>query len=339
VAKTALITGITGQDGAYLARLLLDKGYRVLGGLRRSSNGLTPRLHALGIANDIEFVDLDIAEITNILRALDKVKPDEIYNLAAQSFVALSFEQPIYTADVSGIGTLRLLEAVRQTVPTARFYQASTSEMFGRAQAAPQDETTPFYPRSPYGFAKLFAHWATVNYRESYRIGASSGILFNHESPLRGREFVTRKITWSLAAIRRGELAILELGNLDARRDWGFAGDYVLGMWLMLQQKEPQDFVLASGETHSVRSFVEIAASHLGFDVEWSGTGPAEEGIDRRTGKTIVRVNPAFYRPAEVDVLVGNAAKARKVLGWRPQVGFAELVTMMVEADRSQSGA
>jgi GDPmannose 4,6-dehydratase len=339
VAKTALITGITGQDGAYLARLLLDKGYRVLGGLRRSSNGLMPRLDALRIASDIEFVDLDVAEITNILRALDKVKPDEIYNLAAQSFVALSFEQPIYTADVCGIGALRLLEAIRQTVPTARFYQASTSEMFGRAQATPQDETTPFYPRSPYGFAKLFAHWATVNYRESYRIGASSGILFNHESPLRGREFVTRKVTSSLAAIRRGDLAILELGNLDAHRDWGFAGDYVLGMWLMLQQKEPQDFVLASGETHSVRSFVEVAASHLGFDLEWSGAGPAEQGIDRRTGKTIVRVNPAFYRPAEVDVLVGDAGKARKVLGWRPQVGFAELVTMMVEADLNQTAA
>ncbi len=339
MAKTALITGITGQDGAYLAKFLLEKGYRVVGGLRRSSNDPMSRLHALRIAQHVEFVGFDLAEITNILRLLEKVKPDEIYNLAAQSFVSLSFEQPIYTADADGIGPLRILESIRQAVPTTRFYQASTSEMYGKAQAIPQDETTPFYPRSPYGFAKLFAHWATINYRESYGIGASSGILFNHESPLRGREFVTRKITWSMAAIRRGELEVLELGNLNARRDWGFAGDYVEGMWLMLQQEQAQDFVLASGETHSVRSFVEVAASRLGFDIEWSGSGPSERGIDRRSGKTIVRVNPAFFRPAEVDLLVGNPQKAEKVLGWRRHVGFDELVTMMVEADYDQKTA
>ena len=267
------------------------------------------------------------------MRALEKTRPDEIYNLAAQSFVGVSFEQPIYTSDVDGIGVLRILEAMRQTVPQARFYQASTSEMYGKAQRFPQDEMTPFYPRSPYGIAKLFAHWATVNYRESHGIAASCGILFNHESPLRGREFVTRKITSSLAAIRRGELDVLELGNLEARRDWGFAGDYVEGMWLMLQQPEAEDFVLASGEMHSVREFAGIAAARLGFDLEWTGDGLDERGIDRRSGNAIVRINRAFYRPAEVDALIGNPAKAETVLGWRRQVGFADLVGLMVEAD------
>jgi GDPmannose 4,6-dehydratase len=331
--KTALITGISGQDGAYLAQFLLGKGYRVLGARRRSSNDAVPRLRELGIDGDVEFVDFDLAEMTNILRVLERVKPDELYNLAAQSFVYLSFEQPIYTADVDGIGPLRILEAIRQAVPSTRFYQASTSEMFGKAQATPQDEQTPFYPRSPYGFAKLFAHWATVNYRESYGIRASSGILFNHESPLRGREFVTRKITWSLARIRHGQLDVLELGNLDAARDWGFAGDYVEGMWLMLQQEPAQDFVLATGENHTVRAFVETAASRLGFALEWTGSGANEQGVDRKTGNTIVRVNPAFYRPAEVDVLIGHAAKAQRLLGWQRKVGFADLVAMMAEAD------
>ncbi len=333
MTRTALVTGISGQDGAYLAQFLLAKGYRVVGALRRSSRSALPRLIELKIANDVEVVDFDLAEITNIMRTLEKVKPDEIYNLAAQSFVGLSFEQPLYTADADGIGPLRILESVRQAVPAARFYQASTSEMFGKAQAFPQDETTPFYPRSPYGFAKLFAHWATVNYRESYGIHASSGILFNHESPLRGREFVTRKITWSLARIRHGDLDVLELGNLDAQRDWGFAGDYVEGMWLMLQEDKAQDFVLATGETHAVRSFVETAARRLGFDIEWSGSGPDERGTDRRSGKTIVRIDPAFYRPAEVDRLVGNPKKAREILGWQRKVGFEELVTLMAEAD------
>ena len=333
MSKTALVTGITGQDGAYLAKLLLEKGYRVVGGLRRSSSGSIPRLQELGIARDVSFVDFELAEMTNILRALEKVKPDEIYNLAAQSFVGLSFEQPLYTSEVDGIGPLRLLESIRQVIPSARFYQASTSEMYGKVQAVPQSETTPFYPRSPYGTAKLFAHWATVNYRESYGIGTSSGILFNHESPLRGREFVTRKITFSLAQIKHGQLGVLELGNLDARRDWGFAGDYVEGIWLMLQQEVAQDFVLATGETHTVRSFVDTAANRLGFDLEWSGAGSEERGTDRRSGKTVVRVNPEFYRPAEVDLLIGNPQKAEQLLGWKRKLGFAELVARMVEAD------
>ncbi len=333
MTRTALITGISGQDGAYLAKFLLEKGYRVVGGLRRSSSGTLPRLHELQIGDDVAFVDFDLAEITNIMRVVETVKPDEIYNLAAQSFVALSFEQPIYTTEVDGIGPLRILEAVRQSAPSTHFYQASTAEMFGNVQATLQDETTPFYPRSPYGFAKMLGHWATVNYRESYGMWASSGILFNHESPLRGREFVTRKITLSLARIRHGDLDVLELGNLDAKRDWGFAGDYVEGMWLMLQQDEAQDFVLASGENHTVRSFAETAARRLGFDIEWSGSGLDERGIDRRSGKTVVRVNPAFYRPAEVDSLIGNPKKAEEILGWQRKVGFEELVGRMAEAD------
>jgi len=333
MTRTALVTGITGQDGAYLARLLLEKGYRVSGGRRRSSGGADWRLRELRIANAIDYVDFDLAEMTNIMRALDRVKPDEIYNLAAQSFVGLSFEQPLYTADADGIGPLRVLEAIRHTAPSARFYQASTSEMFGKAQAVPQDEDTPFYPRSPYGIAKLFAHWATVNYRESYGIGTSSGILFNHESPLRGREFVTRKITWSLAQIRYGELDVLELGNLDAQRDWGFAGDYVVGMWQMLQQDDAQDFVLATGEAHTVRQFVEAAARCIDFDLEWSGSGEQERGIDRRSGRVIVRINPAFYRPAEVELLIGDPMKAQQILGWERKIGFEQLVAMMAEAD------
>jgi GDPmannose 4,6-dehydratase len=333
MAKTALVTGITGQDGAYLAKFLLEKGYRVVGGQRRSSGGADWRLRELRVAGDIEFVDFDLAELSNIMRALERVRPDEIYNLAAQSFVGLSFEQPIYTSDADAIGPLRLLESIRQAVPSARFYQASTSEMFGKAQAVPQDEKTPFYPRSPYGVAKLFAHWTTVNYRESYGIRASSGILFNHESPLRGREFVTRKITWSLARIRHGELDVLELGNLDAQRDWGFAGDYVAGMWQMLQQGNPEDFVLATGEAHTVREFVTTAAACLGFDLEWCGSREDERGIDRCSGKTVIRVNPAFYRPAEVELLIGNSAKAQRKLGWRRNVGFGELVSLMAETD------
>lgn len=333
MSRTALITGISGQDGAYLARFLLEKGYRVVGAVRRSSSGGVPRLEELRIAREIAMVDLDLAEISNIMRTLERVKPDEIYNLAAQSFVALSFEQPIYTVDIGGLGPLRLLEATRQLAPATRFYQASTSEMFGKASQAPQDETTPFHPRSPYGFAKLLGHWATVNYRESYGLRASSGILFNHESPLRGREFVTRKITLSLAQIRHGELDVLELGNLEAKRDWGFAGDYVTAMWGMLQHDVAEDFVLASAESHTVRSFVEAAAEALGFSVGWTGSGTDELGIDRHSGKVLVRVNPGFYRPAEVDALVGNPAKAQRVLGWQRSIGFEELVVMMAETD------
>jgi GDPmannose 4,6-dehydratase len=337
MARTALITGVSGQDGSYLARFLLDKGYRVVGGVRRTSNAPVPRLHELRIAGDVELVDFDLGETANILRALERVKPDEVYNLAAQSYVGRSFEQPLETSETNALGPLRLLEALRRAAPSARFYQASSSEMFGRKQGVSQDETTPFSPRTPYGAAKLFAHVMTVNYRETYGIGASSGILFNHESPLRGREFVTRKITWTLARIRQGEGTVLELGNLDARRDWGFAGDYVEGMWLTLQQDAAQDFVFATGETHSVRDFVGVAAARLGFDLEWQGGGGAEQAIDRRSRRTIVRVDPAFYRPVEVEAMVGNAAKARDILGWRPKVRFADLVGMMAEADERRA--
>jgi GDPmannose 4,6-dehydratase len=333
MSRTALITGISGQDGAYLARFLLAKGYRVVGGLRRSSSPALERLEELAIAREISFVDLDLADLANIMRMLDQVKPDEIYNLAGQSSVALSFEQPIYTTEIGGMGPLRLLEAIRQVTPSARFYQASSSEMYGKAQETPQDEATAFRPRSPYGFAKLLGHWATVNYRESYGLHAGAGIMFNHESPLRGRGFVTRKITLSLARIQHGDLDLLELGNLDVRRDWGFAGDYVTAMWQMLQLDEPADFVVASGESHTVRSLVDAAAAGLGFALEWSGCGVDERGIDRRTGRIVVAVNPGLYRPAEIDALVGNPQKAQRVLGWWRSVGFEELVAMMAEAD------
>src|SRR5579862_5636941 len=313
MTRKALITGITGQDGAYLAKFLLGKDYDVYGLLARRSTDTLWRLRELGITADVVLIDGDLVDMTSLLRALETSAADEVYNLAAQSFVATSWRQPILTAGVTGIGALNVLEAIRIHDANVRFYQASSSEMFGLVQTERQDETTPFYPRSPYGVAKLFAHWTTVNYRESYGIGASSGILFNHESPLRGREFVTRKITWTLARIRRGLAQVLELGNLDAKRDWGFAGDYVAGMWSMLQQPEAQDFVLATGETNSVRRFVEIAARQLGFDIDWSGSADREQGTDRNTGTVIVRVNPLFYRPAEVDVLIGNASKAHRV--------------------------
>jgi GDPmannose 4,6-dehydratase len=331
--KRALITGITGQDGAYLAKLLLEKGYEVWGAYRRSSSLNLWRLEELGVRDDVRLIPLDLLEYSNIVRALEKVQPDEIYNLAAQSFVALSFEMPLYTAEADALGVTRLLEALRAVKPDARFYQASTSEMYGKVQEIPQTERTPFYPRSPYAVAKLYAYWITVNYRESYGIHASSGILFNHESPLRGQEFVTRKITASLARIKYGQQEVLELGNLDAKRDWGFAGDYVEGMWLMLQQDFPDDYVLATGETHSVRKFVELVAEVVGFNLVWEGAGQEERGIDLRTGKVIVCVNPEFYRPAEVDLLVGNPEKARSRLGWSPRVGFSELVRMMAERD------
>ena len=278
MARRALITGITGQDGAYLAKLLLEKGYEVVGSMRRTTISDPIRLMELGIAGDVELCDIDLFEFSNIARALERVKPDEIYNLAAQSFVSLSFEQPLYTSEIDGLGVARLLEAIRAVVPSVRYYQASTSEMFGKAQQVPQSETTPFYPRSPYAVAKLYAHWMTVNYRESYGLHATSGILFNHESPLRGREFVTRKITHGLARVRAGELGRLDLGNLDAQRDWGFAGDYVDGMWRMLQQENPSDYVLATGRTTSVRRFVEMAAAAAGFTLAWQGRGLDEVG-------------------------------------------------------------
>jgi GDPmannose 4,6-dehydratase len=330
---TALITGITGQDGAYLSRLLLEKGYRVFGAYRRGSSLNLWRLHELGIEGDIEFIPFELLEYANLRRAIEKIAPDEVYNLAAQSFVQSSFEQPLFTSEVNALGVTRILEIIRDVSPVARFYQASTSEMFGKVISVPQSEVTPFCPRSPYGIAKLYAHWMTINYRESYNLFACSGILFNHESPLRGVEFVTRKITCGLAKIREGWDGIIELGNLDAARDWGFAGDYVEGMWLMLQQDQPDDFVLATGETTSVRNFCELAATALDFQLVWEGEGPHAIGIDQRSGKAIMRVNPKHYRPAEVDLLMGDASKARKKLGWSSKTPLPRLVEMMVDAD------
>ncbi len=316
MAKTALITGITGQDGVYLAELLLKKGYRVVGAERRASTRNRQRLDELNITKEIEFADFDLADQGNMARTLEKFAPDEVYNLAAQSFVALSFEQPLMTGDVTGLGVARLLEAVRTVNPKIRFYQASTSEMFGKVQAVPQTETTPFYPRSPYGVAKLYGHWMTINYRESYNLYACSGILFNHESPLRGVEFVTRKITLAVARIKHGLQKELRLGNLDAKRDWGYAKEYVEGMHLMLQQDTPDDFVLATGETHTVQEFVELAFAAA--ELDW---------------QKYVVLDPAFVRPAEVDLLLGDPAKAKRVLGWQPKTTFKELVALMTEAD------
>jgi len=333
MSKTALVTGITGQDGAYLAQLLLGKGYKVYGGARRTSSLNTWRLAELGIEPEVELIDFELMETGNVLRVIERIRPDEVYNLAAQSFVQASFEYPIYTIETNTLGTVRILEAIRQVNPKIRFYQASTSEMYGQVQKTPQTERTPFYPRSPYGISKLHSHWLTVNYRESYGIAASSGILFNHESPLRGREFVTRKITSGLALIKRGRLDVLALGNLEAKRDWGFAGDYVEGMWLMAQAPVADDYVLATGETHSVRHFVEAAAPQLGFAIEWQGQGQDETGVDRKSGRTLVRINKEHFRPAEVSVLMGSPEKARQKLGWERRVTFNELVARMAEAD------
>lgn len=334
MAKTALITGITGQDGAYLARLLLEKGYEVHGCVRRLGVDGTERLTRIGVHSDIHFHDFEIMEFSNVLRTLEKAKPDEVYNLAAQSFVGVSFEQPLYTANVDALGPLRMLEALRTLGSDARFYQASTSEMFGEVREVPQTEDTPFHPRSPYGVAKQFAHWSAINYRESYNMFACSGILFNHESPLRGHEFVTRKITRAFAAIEAGTQDCLELGNIEAKRDWGFAGDYVEGMWRMLQQDEARDYVLATGETHSIREFIERAAEHFSFSLEWSGAGVEEQGMDTATGKVIVKINPKFYRPAEVDLLIGDPSRAERELGWKRTIDFAGLVALMCEEDR-----
>jgi len=331
--KRALITGIRGQDGAYLAKLLLEKGYEVFGADRRSGDSSFWRLKELGIEKEVKIVYMDLLELTNILRVLEKIQPDEVYNLAAQSFVQVSFEMPILTAEVNALGVLRLLEAIRVINPKIKFYQASTSELFGKVQQIPQNEKTPFYPRSPYGVSKLFGHWITVNYREAYGIFACSGILFNHESPLRGLEFVTRKITYTLARIKYGLEEKLILGNLEAKRDWGYAPEYVEAMWLMLQQDEPDDYVIATGETYSVREFVERAAEICGFDLVWEGEGVNTRGIDRKSGKVIVEVSPEFYRPAEVDILVGDYSKAREKLGWSPKTKFEELVRIMTEAD------
>ena len=333
MSKKAIITGITGQDGSYLAKLLLEKGYEVYGAYRRSASTNVWRLDELGVADQIKMLPLELLEYSNIQKAIDKVQPDEFYNLAAQSFVGTSFEQPLYTADVDGLAVTRILEAIRTVNPQIRFYQASTSEMFGKVQAIPQTETTPFYPRSPYGVAKLYGHWITVNYRESFGLHASSGILFNHESPMRGLEFVTRKITAAFARIKHGQQDLLELGNMDAKRDWGFAGDYVEGMYRMLQKETPDDYVLATGETYPVREFVTLAAQAAGFELDWKGEAENEQALDKKTGKVLVRVNPEFYRPAEVELLVGSPAKAKAQLGWKRQVSYRQLVEMMVAAD------
>lgn len=340
--KIALITGVTGQDGAYLAQLLLEKGYAVYGAYRRTSSVNFWRMQELGILDNphLHLVEYDLTDLGASIALVQKVQPDEIYNLAAQSFVGVSFEQPTTTAQITGIGALHLLEAIRLVNPKIRFYQASTSEMFGKVQAIPQVEETPFYPRSPYGVAKLYAHWMTVNYRESYGIFGSSGILFNHESPLRGREFVTRKITDSVAKIQLGQLEVLELGNLDAKRDWGFAKEYVDGMWRMLQTEQPDTFVLATNRTESVRDFVRMAFKAVGVELAFSGQAESEVGTDTATGKVRVRVNPQFYRPAEVELLIGNPAKAYAQLGWKPETNLEALCQMMVEADlrRNTSG-
>ena len=340
--KTALITGITGQDGAYLAQLLLDKGYTVYGAYRRTSSVNFWRIDELDIQQhpQLHLVEYDLTDLGASIALVQKVQPTEIYNLAAQSFVGVSFEQPSTTAQITGLGALNLLEAIRLVNPKIRFYQASTSEMFGKVQAIPQEESTPFYPRSPYGVAKLYAHWMTVNYRESYGIFGASGILFNHESPLRGREFVTRKITDGVAKIKLGKLDCLELGNLDAKRDWGFAKEYVEGMWRMLQADEPDTFVLATNRTETVRDFVRMAFKGAGIEVDFKGKAENETAVDVATGKTVMRINPAFYRPAEVELLIGDPAKAKAKLGWAPTTTLEQLCQMMVEADllRNQAG-
>jgi GDPmannose 4,6-dehydratase len=340
--KTAIITGITGQDGAYLAELLLNKGYKVYGTYRRTSSVNFWRIEELGVDKhaNLHLVEYDLTDLSASIRLLQTTGATEVYNLAAQSFVGVSFEQPITTAEITGIGPVNLLEAIRIVNPKVRFYQASTSEMFGKVQAVPQIEDTPFYPRSPYGVAKLYAHWMTINYRESYNIFGSSGILFNHESPLRGREFVTRKITDSVAKIKLGKLDCVELGNIDAKRDWGFAKEYVEGMWRMLQADEPDTFVLATNRTETVRDFVRMAFKGAGIAVDFKGSAENETAVDTATGKTVMRVNPKFYRPAEVELLIGNPEKAKAKLGWAPATTLEQLCQMMVEADlrRNQAG-
>ena len=336
MAKTALITGVTGQDGAYLARLLLGKGYKVSGTHRAESSAGRSRLEFLGIADDVALLPLELADSGQIQRVLDRTAPDEIYNLAAHSSVHASFEQPIHASEVSGLAVARILEALRNSGAKARFYQASTSELFGNARTSPQDEETPFHPRSPYAIAKLYAHHITVNYREAFGLHASCGILFNHESPLRPAHFVTRKVSLAFAQAALGRPAVLEVGNLDAARDWGFAGDYVEGMWRMVQEDRADDYVLATGVAHTVRQLIETAAGHVGVALDWRGEGAATEGVERKSGRPMVRVNPAFYRPADIGLTVGNAAKAKARLGWTPALGFEAIVAMMIDADRDR---
>jgi GDPmannose 4,6-dehydratase len=338
----AIVTGITGQDGAYLAELLLAKGYTVYGSYRRTSSVNFWRIEELGIQNNpnLHLVEYDLTDLSASIRLLQTTGATEVYNLAAQSFVGVSFEQPITTAEITGLGAVNLLEAIRIVNPKIRFYQASTSEMFGKVQAIPQREDTPFYPRSPYGVAKLYAHWMTINYRESYGLFATSGILFNHESPLRGREFVTRKITDSVAKIKLGLLDHMELGNMDAKRDWGFAKEYVEGMWRMLQADAPDTFVLATNRTETVRDFVAMAFKAVDIEIKWRGEAEQEQGVCAETGKLLVVVNPKFYRPTEVELLIGDASKAKAVLGWEPKTSLEELCRMMVQADlrRNEKG-
>ena len=333
--KKAIITGITGQDAPYLAELLLEKGYEVYGTYRRTSSVNFWRIEELGIEKNPNFhlVEYDLTDQANSIRMVSDIQPDEIYNLAAQSFVGVSFEQPLATAHITGLGCVHLLEAIRIVNPKIKFYQASTSEMFGDVQEIPQKETTPFWPRSPYGAAKMYAHWMVVNYRESYDMFASSGILFNHESPLRGREFVTRKITDSVAKIKLGQLDCIELGNMDAKRDWGFAKDYVEGMYLMLQADKADTFVLATNRTQTVRDFVTMAFKAVGIELEFKGEAEDEVAINKATGETVVKVNPKFYRPAEVDLLIGNPQKAKDTLGWEAKCTLEELCAMMVKED------
>jgi len=342
--KRALITGVTGQDGAYLAEFLLNKGYEVHGIKRRASSFNTDRIdhlyqdpHEPNVNFFLHYGDL--TDATNLIRILQEVQPDEIYNLAAQSHVRVSFETPEYTANADALGTLRLLEAIRilKLADKTRFYQASTSELYGNASEVPQSEKTPFRPRSPYGAAKLYAYWITVNYREAYGIFACNGILFNHESPLRGETFVTRKITRAAARIKLGLQDKLYLGNLNAKRDWGFAGDYVEAMWLMLQQDKPADYVIATGESHSVRTFAELAFAELGMELEWVGSGAEEKGVDKATGRVLIEIDPRYFRPTEVDWLQGDPSKAKRVLGWEPKVKFIDLVRMMVRADLEEA--
>ena len=331
--KKALITGINGQDGAYLSKLLLDKGYKVYGTCRRSTSERFTRLKILGVFDKVHLYDFDLLEVSNIQKIIKEIMPDEIYNLAAQSFVPSSFTVPIVTADINALGTLRILDAIHLINKKIKFYQASTSEMFGKVKEIPQNESTPFHPRSPYGVSKLFAHWITINYRESYNMYACSGILFNHESPLRGDEFVTKKITSTLSNIKNGSNEILNVGNIYAKRDWGFAGDYVEAMWLMLQQKKVDDYVISTGNTYLVKDFIDLTLTYLKFDYKWIGKGLEQRVINNNTGKTLVKINKKFFRPAEVDLLIGNSNKAKKKLKWKPKTSIKKLVKLMVDHD------
>lgn len=337
MGKTALITGVSGQDGAYLSKLLCGKGYRVIGQVAPGAPPRTARLAELGIAGEVEIVALDLLALDDMRNALGRLRPDELYNLAGPSSVAFSFEQPTLPLEVNAVAAARLLEASRLAIPDVRFFQPSTAEMFGRANSSPQNEDTPFRPRSPYAVAKLLSHWQTVTYREAYGVFSVCGIMFNHELPLRRRVFVTRKITAGLAEVKHGRRARLSLGNLGARRDWGFAGDYVTGMWLAMTQSKADDFVFASGRSATVRRFAELAAECLGIAIEWSGSGLAEVGVDRRTGRTIIDIDPALFRPAELDATVGDPRKARERLGWTPSASLEFIVAMMAEADERRT--